>query len=299
MIRQRFQCSALLAVVLLCLPTCSGGPTDLHEDTTLTDEKANPYAFNRSIAMMFLRTQQPAEALRVVRRLIDLDSDSAEPFYLLGRAHVDLRQFTLAERSLREALRRKPDYAEAHSMYGVLLDMLERHQEARLSHKRALKYAPEKAEYHNNLGFHYFLSKQYAHAAKSYEAALQRDPGSHRTHNNLGFTYGKLGRLDQALRHFQFAGPPAQATNNLGVVLEGLGDLERAFEAFVAACRIDPRLVPSRANLARVAERLGRELPELPSPREPERSPEDPAAAAAVSMSAPTPTEPASTELNP
>lgn len=290
---QRLGLWACLAV--LC--ACTGANHELSEQTSLTDEKANPYAFNRSVTMTLLRTQQPQEALRVVRRLIDLDSESAEPYYLAGRAHVDLRQFKLAERSLREALRRQPEYAQAHSMYGVLLDMLDRHQEARASHRRALKYAPDKAEYHNNLGFHFFLCKQYDKAAKAYEAALQRDPSLHRTHNNLGFTYGKLGRLELALRHFQFAGPPAQATNNLGVVLEERGDLDRAFDAYVAACRIDPRLVPSRANLARVSERLGKAIPELPSAREQERTPEDPAAAAAISMSAPT--EPASTEAAP
>ena len=292
---QRYIQSALLTVCLTVGSGCAGANGELSDETTLTDEKANPYAFNRSVALTLLRTQQPAEALRVVRRLVDLDSESPEPYYIAGRAHVDLRQFKLAERSLREALRRKPDYAEAHSMFGVLLDMLERHDEARLSHRRALKVAPEKAEFHNNLGFHYFLCKQYDKAAKAYEAALERDPASRRTHNNLGFTYGRLGRIELALRHFQFAGPPAQATNNLGVVFEERGELERAFDAYVAACRIDPRLVPSRANLARVGERLGRALPELPTSHEPERAPEDPTAAEAISLSVPT--EPASTEV--
>ena len=291
------RCCVLLCAALLLISACTGLHSDLSDETTLTDEKANPYAFNRSVTLTLLRTQQPAEALRVVRRLRDLDGDSAEPFYLAGRAHVDLRQFTLAERSLREALRRKPDYAEAHSMYGVMLDMLDRHEEARRAHRSALKHAPDKAEYHNNLGFHYFLCKRYEKAAKAYEAALQRDPSSHRAHNNLGFTYGRLGRMELALRHFQYAGPPAQATNNLGVAFEGRGELVRAYDAYYAACRMDPRLVPSRANLARVCERLGRPMPELPTTHPPRRPPEDPAASAAVSMSVPS--EPATPEVNP
>ena len=289
----------IVAVSLLGSAACAGASSELDESTTLTDEKANPYAFNRSVALAMLRTQQPAEAARVARRLMDLDDDSPEPYYLLGRAQVDLRQFPQAERALREALRRKPEYAEAHSMYGVLLDMLGRHEEARLEHRRAIRFAPEKAELRNNLGFNYYLSKKYEAAAKAYEEALARDPALRRTHNNLGFTYGKLGRMELAQRHFGFAGPPAQAANNMGVLYEARGELDVAYEYYAAACRIDPRLAPSRANLARVCERLGRSLPELPATDDPRRSPEDPAAAAAVSSVKPIPSEPANPELTP
>ena len=279
----------VMIVVLLALGSACAGSHDLHEESSLlSDDRANPYAFNRSLVYTLLKTQQPAEATRVIRRMIDLDDDSAEPYYLLGWAHTDMRELSLAERALREALRRKPDYADAHAMLGVLRDMQSRHAEAQASHERAIRYAPTKAAYRNNLGFHFYLRGDYAKAAHAYELALERDGGSHRTHNNLGFTYGKLGRMEDAARHFQLAGPPAQAINNMGVVHEARGELELAFEYYVASCQQDPRLLPARANLERICTRLGRAVPQLPEPDAPARTPEDPTA---LSMSAPRTTE--------
>ena len=113
---------------------------------------------------------------------------------------------------------------------------------------------------------------------------MERDSASRRTHNNLGFTYGKLGRMQEAARHFQLAGPPAQAINNMGVVYEARGEHEMAYEYYTASCRQDPRLVPARANLERTCARLGRPLPALPDVDGPLREPEDPTA---ISLSLP------------
>jgi len=256
--------AALLA--LCALYGCVSAHAKLDE-TAFADERANPYKFNRSVAYPLLRTNQPLEATRIIRRMLDLDAEAAEPYYMLGRAFLEMREFGAAEKSLRAALRKDPKYAPAHSMLGVMFDMTGRHAEAEQSHRRAIALAPKNAGYRNNLGFSLYLRGRYAAAVVAYQAAIERDAADHRIHNNLGFAYGKLGQLDKAEQHFSLAGPPAQASNNLGFLHEERGELEAAYDAYLMAVQQDPLLEPARDNLARICERLDRPVPhvELPS----------------------------------
>jgi tetratricopeptide (TPR) repeat protein len=60
-----------------------------------------------------------AEAETVIRRGLELDQNSADGFLLLGLTLLRLKRSEEAEKSAREALLRKPDFAEA---YLVLAD---------------------------------------------------------------------------------------------------------------------------------------------------------------------------------
>lgn len=69
-----------------------------------------------------------AEAEVIIRRGLELDQNSPDGFVLLGMAQLRLNRPEEAERSAREALLRKPDYAEA---YLVLADVNARRQNYR------------------------------------------------------------------------------------------------------------------------------------------------------------------------
>jgi tetratricopeptide (TPR) repeat protein len=69
-----------------------------------------------------------AEAEAIIRRGLELDQNSADGFLLLGMALLRLNRSEEAERSAREALLRKPDFAEA---YLVLADANARKQNYR------------------------------------------------------------------------------------------------------------------------------------------------------------------------
>jgi tetratricopeptide (TPR) repeat protein len=66
-----------------------------------------------------------AEAEAIIRRGLELDQDSADGFVLLGMVLLQLNRSEEAEKSAREALLRKPDFAEA---YLVLADANARRQ---------------------------------------------------------------------------------------------------------------------------------------------------------------------------
>jgi Flp pilus assembly protein TadD len=253
-----------IAISVLLLSACAESSAELkNQGPVFAQEKSNPYSFNRSVAYTLLRTNQPMEASKVIRRMIDLDAEQVEPYAMLGRAYLEMRQFEGAEKWLRFALRKDQDYAPAHSTLGMLLDTMGRHEEAERYHKRAIALAPKDPTYQNNLGFNYYLRGRYKDAIARYTAALDRDASMHRVHNNLAFAYGKLGRLDKADEHFKFGGPPAQASNNLAYLYEERGELEQAYTYYVLAVTQDPQLVPARTNLERICGRLGRPVPEV------------------------------------
>lgn len=255
-----------LTLLYLAAIGCAGAQEEAPDDTVFKDERANPYKFNLSVAYSLLDSQQPQEAGKIARRLMDMDPDAAEPYYVLARAQLDMRQLDAAEKMLRETLRRDPKFAKAQSLYGTLLDV-RGDAGAAARHRRAIALEPKNANFRNNLGFSLYLRRDYRAAIKAFEAALERDGSLRRVHNNLGFAYGRLGEMDKAAAEFAQAGPPAQVSNNLGVLQEERGDREGAYSYFLNAAQIDPLLVPARANLERVCAQLGRGMPELPDPK--------------------------------
>lgn len=243
------------------------------------DPDADPYNFHRSVTATLLKTFQYAEALRNARTLVKLRPDEAEPYVMLARAHLGLKQLRAGEKALRRALALDEKYAPAHAELGTLLDMQGEHRRAEKSHRRALALARDATAPHNNLGFCLYLQGRYWDAVASFRAALERDPTSRRVHNNLAFAYGKLDMLDRAYQHFMRGGRPALASHNMGYLLEARGDFERAYEYYVIALAKDPDLVQARRNLERVCQRLGRPVPEIELESPPVQEPLPPAVA--------------------
>ena len=153
---------------------CAGSQLQDKDVSEIHDERANPYTFNRSVAYTLLRTSQPMEASRVIRRMLEMKPHSAEALCMLGRAYLDLREYELAERAFKGSLAEDAEYAQAHALLGVMLDSRGRHQEARVSHQRAINLEPNSAAFRNNLGFNLYLDGRYKQAIKAYTAALAR-----------------------------------------------------------------------------------------------------------------------------
>jgi Flp pilus assembly protein TadD len=263
--------------LVLGLVAC-GGAAETIESKNADDQKeattdeefenvgASAYEFYRSVSKTLLRTNQPAQATRTIRRLFKLKPDKAEPYYLMGQAYVAMRQFEAAKKMLQTAVERDPKYADAYATLGITLNMLGKHTEADKAHKKAIELDPNNSGYHNNLGFSYYLQKRYEKAIETYKKALDYDPAARRVHNNLGFAYGGLGKDDEAYSHFKLAGLPAQASNNMGFIYEGREKIEKAYEYYLTAANQDPDLLQARRNLERVCKRLGRPVPQIEMP---------------------------------
>jgi tetratricopeptide (TPR) repeat protein len=161
-----------------------------------------------------------------------------------------------------QALRLKPDFAEAHYNLGAALEQAGRVQEAIGHYEQALRIKPDYAEAHNNLGNALLRAGKVQEAIGHYEQALQIKPDYAEAHNNLGSALVSLGRVQEAKEHYeqslQIDPQYAQAHYNLGRVFLQEGNVGEAIECNVQALRIRPDFAEAHYNLGAALEQAGR-----------------------------------------
>jgi len=124
---------------------------------------------------------------------------------LVGTAAVGLRQYEWALPFLQEAVRLKPDYAEAYSNLGSALSKLGRHDEAIATFARALDHAPGDADAHYNLGNALREAGRPHEAIERFRQAVRIAPDHYTAHYNLGGTLLYTGALEQAVAAYDRA----------------------------------------------------------------------------------------------
>jgi len=194
------------------------------------------------------------------------ESEKAVWTYTLARnpqawlAHNNLSNILLNEGRLAEAkeqiddaLRIKPDFAEANNNLGNILLQMDRPEEAKLHFEAAIRFRENYAEARNGLGNYYLKTGQPAQALECYEQALRINPDYTDCRDNLGAALEDLGRVNEAIAEYgkvlRVKPGFASAHYNLGIALAKLGDFPRAIAQYKLALRIDPRLVQAYNNL--------------------------------------------------
>lgn len=208
----------------------------------------------RTMARALLEAGRNQEALEQLRLALKEEGEpgDARTHALLGRTLRELRFFPEAEAALKRALEIDPKLAEAWDARGLLGVYMGEPEEALRDLREACRLAPDTAEYQNNLGFALYLLGRHAEAVEALRRAVVLQPNLPRYRNNLGFALGALGDDAGARAAFVAAGGPAQAENNLGLLFERRGELERAREAYAQALKLDPSLGEAQRNLSRL-----------------------------------------------
>jgi tetratricopeptide (TPR) repeat protein len=130
--------------------------------------------------------------------------------------------------------------------------------------REALRKDPQFAEAHYHLGVGLYRQGDAAAAVSHWEQALRSAPDYAEVHYSLGAAYYGQGDLDRAWRHLTTAlrlrPEMAEAHNAAGIVLEARGDLAGAMRLYEQAAKLDPELSEAREHLERV--RIRRQLAE-------------------------------------
>uniref|UniRef100_Q02CU7 Tetratricopeptide TPR_2 repeat protein n=1 Tax=Solibacter usitatus (strain Ellin6076) TaxID=234267 RepID=Q02CU7_SOLUE len=143
----------------------------------------------------------------------------------------------------------------AHHNLGVELADEGRYEAAIAEYQEALRIRPDYAQARTDLGN--ALLKAGGHGTEAlaqYRAAVESMPGSPIPHNDLGNALVKAGRLQDAVAEYQAAlaikPEYAEARNNLGKALAGIpGRGGEAVGDYQAALRINPNLAEAHVNL--------------------------------------------------
>lgn len=130
---------------------------------------------------------------------------------------VLLEQFTSPDRAanIPEFVPRRPDAIQvireryvddlSYVRAGEAFGMGEDYEGAVGALRKAVALNPRSAEAHGQLGFALFKLGRLEEAIVHYEKALALDPRDDRAHNGLGFVKSRQGKLDEAEKHFREA----------------------------------------------------------------------------------------------
>jgi tetratricopeptide (TPR) repeat protein len=180
----------------------------------------------------------------------------AEEQFRAGVDHVALGRPQEAVANFEQALRIKPDYAQAHDYLGcALLYNPDRLPEAIAQFQTALQMDPDLPEAHNNLGTVFLaMPGRLPDAIAQFQAAVRIDPDDGSAHYNLGLAFRQMpGRLPDAIAQFQAAlrinPDDAEAHNNLGSILARLGRWPEAIAQYELALQLNPYFTDARNNL--------------------------------------------------
>lgn len=187
----------------------------------------------RMSCLHFYDTRTDAKALhRHAQSLLALGFDTAEVHYYLGRSHEINSNFVPAETAYRQALSRSADYTPALIQLGIILANTERLAEAENLLREGILGQPDNVFIAELLGAVLLQQKDFEKARQTLERALASDSLSGRGLLALGMAYEGLGDLDKALQAFERAAGespenPAPYFNAARVLLS----LERQSEA--------------------------------------------------------------------
>jgi TolB-like protein/Tfp pilus assembly protein PilF len=147
------------------------------------------------------------KAKEAATKALELDENLAEAHTSLAVAAMCYGwNWQEAEKEFRRAVKLSPDYATAHSWYGIFLDSMGRFDEGLPELNRARELEPLSLAINTNIGnVHYYFARQYEQAARQLAATLEMDPNFALAHHGLGAVYLAKPILGDALAESQKA----------------------------------------------------------------------------------------------
>jgi tetratricopeptide (TPR) repeat protein len=190
------------------------------------------FAAGLSTAMAFAQAEAPAPkpplsiesrgdilmVRKMYREAIDVfrEDKSKNPviFNKIGIAYHQMQQLDNARKYYDQAVRLKPDYAEAINNVGTVYYAKKSFGKAIKYYKKALTHAPNSASIYSNLGTAYFARKKYKEAMEAYQTALKLDPNVFENRGSYGVLLEERNIEERANFHFHMAKLYAQAGRN-------------------------------------------------------------------------------------
>ena len=193
------------------------------------------------------------EAISHYYEAIRIKPDYAEAHDNLGITLQKQGRLEEAIAHYAEAIRIKPDYAEAHDNLGITLQEQGRLEGAIAHHAEAIRINPYYIKAYVNLGEALASQGKFTEAMAFFSKALQLKPDSAEVHYNVGTMLLGRGDLDEAIYHFRecihIKPDYAKAYNNLGNALLFQRKINEAIDSFREALRLRPDYIMAQENL--------------------------------------------------
>jgi Tfp pilus assembly protein PilF len=252
-------CSACLVLTWLQLRYWANSGALFEHAVEVTT--GNHIAHN-NLAAYYLTQMRNEEAWGHVIQALRIKPNYAEAHVNLATILRRLGKADESEKEYRVALSLQPDNVEAHSGYGALLLGQGRANEALREFREVVELRPEYANGRYDLGRMLATLGRTGEAMAQFSETIRLRPDHAEAHHSLGFALVSRGRLNEALAQFaaeaQLKPTDASVHNNLGRLLAGAGRLDEAIAQFSEALRIKPDFEAARKSLETTLARRGR-----------------------------------------
>jgi putative PEP-CTERM system TPR-repeat lipoprotein len=214
-----------------------------------------------ALGYVYLKMENPAEAIETLKRAQARGLGSVELFYLLGVAHSYSAQEDRALAAFLNALALGGQGDLLHFRIGASLEQLGRIDEAAEHFRKAIELNPKNAEAYNYLGY-MFVDRgiQLGEAIVMIQKALEIEPQNGAYVDSLGWAYFKQGRFSEALTEMERA---VQYLGDDPTVREHLADVYWAnsmHKEAIAAWELSLALNPDSKALTEKLEKARREI---------------------------------------
>jgi tetratricopeptide (TPR) repeat protein len=184
------------------------------------------------------------EAIRRIEQSDLLREEAAYEFLTVALEYYDNKEYAKSLDALREALKVKVDFAEAHYTRGDIYREIGEYNRAITEYQYTIAFDEQHISAHINLGNLYLLLKRYQDAVKQYSQTLVLEPASITLYNNRAYAYTSVGLYHEALEDYcqtialkpDFAG----AYTNRGTVYAHLYKYEEALADYNKADELSP-----------------------------------------------------------
>jgi tetratricopeptide (TPR) repeat protein len=256
-------CSVMVAVLAVCSMHQSamyGNVVKLYE-TTIERNPTCWLAYNNLGAYLSFHEHE-AKAEPLFREAVRLRPDYAEALMNLGVRMAKTGQPEQAIDLFKRALAARPDFYQAELSWGNALIDMKRPQEAIEHYRAAARLDPKAAMPQYNWGNTLLNLGDTPGAIEHYRSSLQLKPDFVEAHFNLGIVFARAGRFAEAVEQFRSAvelrPEYVDAHYNLGLALVALQRDTEAVEEFREVLRLDPKHITAQPELAKAYARLKR-----------------------------------------
>ncbi len=160
-----------------------------------------------------------------------------------------------------EAIRRLPEYLEAHRMFADAMMQLGRLQDAERHYARVLELDPADPRALNGRAVAFHRAGRLEDAVRYYEDAIRHHPDNALSQNGIAMALHRLGRFDDAIQHYKEAirlHPDRPDTYvDLGMALAQAGRLREAVPYLEKALALRPNFTRVQRVLAQIRTELG------------------------------------------
>ncbi|MCF8374268.1 MAG: tetratricopeptide repeat protein [Bacteroidales bacterium] len=157
---------------------------------------------------------------------------------------LDLREFDEAIKYLKRAIDLNPDFVSAYDLLGRAYFNINKYEDAIEYYSKLIEIDPNYLYVYNNIGAAYLQINKYGDAIRFFKKEIEVNPDNAVACLNIAVAYQFSGEYEEALLYnkkvLELKFEENIVFNNLGLIYLKLNELDKAFDAFHSGIEKDP-----------------------------------------------------------